>query len=58
MIEKAKSEIDEKQKHDDADEELARILEDLFPASDPPSPRSNSLSECIICPNYGSAANG
>ena len=42
MIEKAKSESDEKQKaekqkHDEADDELGRELEDSFPASDPPS---------------------
>ena len=42
MIEKAKSEVGEKQKaekqkHDEADDELGRELEDSFPASDPPS---------------------
>jgi hypothetical protein len=37
MIGKAKSETDEKRKHDEADEELERELEDSFPASDPPS---------------------
>ncbi len=34
---KAKSETDEKRKHDETDDELERELEDTFPASDPPS---------------------
>jgi hypothetical protein len=37
MIGKAKSETDEKRKHDEMDDELERELEDTFPASDPPS---------------------
>ncbi len=37
MIEKSKSETDEKAKHDEKDEELEHELEDSFPASDPPS---------------------
>jgi hypothetical protein len=37
MVKKAKSETDEKRKHDETDEELERELEDSFPASDPPS---------------------
>jgi hypothetical protein len=37
MIEKSKSETDEKAKHDAEDEELEHELEDSFPASDPPS---------------------
>ena len=37
MTGKAKSETDDKRKHDEADEELERELEDSFPASDPPS---------------------
>ena len=37
MIEKSKSETDEKAKHDEKDEELEQELEDSFPASDPPS---------------------
>jgi hypothetical protein len=36
MIEKAKSETDEKRKYDETDEELKRELEDSFPESDQP----------------------
>jgi hypothetical protein len=43
MIEKAKSETDEKRKHDEKDEELERELEDSFPASDPPSATQPSV---------------
>jgi len=37
MIGKAKSETDEKRKHDERDDELEQELEGSFPASDPPS---------------------
>ena len=37
MTEKEKSDIKEKQNHDEKDEELEQELEDSFPASDPPS---------------------
>ena len=37
MNKKAKSETAKERKHDAADDELERELEDTFPASDPPS---------------------
>lgn len=37
MIGKAKSETEEKRKHDEIDDELEEELKGSFPASDPPS---------------------